>query len=162
MRHFIVYSFALLLSLSTWADPSATVDVTLSPAGSFKGKTSQVKGQAILKGDTVTASNLVVNLGSLKTGIDVRDTHTLKHLEVSKYPEAILVSATGRGGKGEGLIRIKGIEQKISGTYTVKGSELVADFPLHLSDFKIVGLKYMGIGVKDEVKLHVVVPIAKN
>ncbi len=158
------YLFALtfLICGISIAENSAVVDVALNPAGSFKAKTSEVKGEALLKGDTVTASNIIVNLKSLKTGIEVRDSHTLKHLEADKYTEAILVSATGKGGKGEGVIKIKGIEKKIAGTYKVNGNQLDADFPLQLSDFQISGIRYMGVGVKDQVVLHVSVPLKKQ
>lgn len=149
---------ALLFSSLTWA-ASATVDISLSPAGSFKGKTGDIKGFATKKGDEVTAQNIVVNLKGLKTGIELRDKHTQKHLETEKYPEAVLVSAKGKGGKGVGKIRIRGVEKDISGTYKVNGSELEAEFKLNLADFKITNVKYMGAGVEDEVVLHVAVPV---
>lgn len=157
----LILLLSVTLCLSTWAEPSVVFDVALSPAGSFKGKTAAVKGNATQKGDTFTAANIVVDLKTIKTGIEVRDQHTLKHLEVEKFPEAVLVSATGKGGKGEGVIKIRGIEQKISGTYKINGANLDAEFPLKLSDFKINGIRYMGVGVKDEIKLHVSVPVKK-
>ena len=157
----LIVLVTLSLSALVHAENLATVDVNLTPAGSFKAKTSEVKGEALLKGDTVTATNIIVNLKSLKTGIEVRDSHTLKHLEADKFPEAILVNATGKNGKGEGLIKIKGIEKKISGKYTINGSQLEAEFPLQLSEFQISGIRYMGVGVKDQVLLHVSIPLKK-
>lgn len=151
----------LLFSSLTWA-ASAVVDVTLSPAGSFKAKTGQIKGFATKKGDEVSAQNIVVNLKSLTTGIELRDKHTLKYLEVGKFPEAVLISAKGKGGKGTGKIRIRGIEKDISGTYKINGSELQAEFKLNLADFKITDINYMGAGVDDEVVLHVAVPVKGN
>lgn len=139
----------------------ASVDVKLSPAGSFVAKSTDVSGFAELKGDVVTAKNIVVTLKNIKTGIALRDDHTRKHLQVDKFPEAVLVSAHGQGGKGEGVIKIKGIQKKISGTYKISGKKLMADFPLKLSEFQISGIKYMGVGVKDEVIVHVTVPLGK-
>lgn len=139
----------------------AVVDVSLRPAGSFKGKTNEVKGFATMKGDKVEATNVSVNLKSLKTGISLRDDHTKKHLEADKYPEAVLVSATGQGGKGEGLIRIRGIEKKIAGTYKIEGSTLKADFPIKFSEFNIKNIKYMGVGVDDEGVIHIALPVKK-
>ncbi len=151
-----VYIF--LFSALTWA-ASASVDVALSPAGSFKGKTTDVKGFAIKKGAEVSAQNIIVNLKSLKTGIELRDHHTLKNLETDKYPQAVLISATGKDGKGTGKIRIRGIEKNIAGTYKINGNELLADFKLKLSDFKITNISYMGAGVDNEVVLHVAIPV---
>ncbi len=141
--------------------PSAVVDVTLTPMGDFKAKTNNVKGNAVLKGDEVSAQNIVVNLKSLKTGVELRDTHTLRHLQADKFPEAVLISATGKGGKGTGKIKIKGIEKPISGTYKIVDNMLLAEFPLKLTDFGIKDINYMSVGVEDEVKLHVAVPLKK-
>ena len=157
MRVFIFT--ALIVFAAQSFGQEAVVDVTLHPAGSFKAKTSEVKGFAKRSGDKVEAKDIKVDLKNLKTQIALRDTHTKKYLEVEKYPEAILVSATGSAGKGSGRIRIKGIEKKIEGTYEIKGKNLSANFSLKLSDFKITGIKYMGVGVDDKVVVHVTVPL---
>lgn len=158
MKLFSVYMLAIFTTSFVYAQ-EAKVSVKLSPAGSFIGKTNQVKGVVQKSGDGFSAQNIIVSLKSLKTGIELRDQHTLKHLEVEKYPEAVLVKAGGSGGKGSGIIRIKGIEKNISGTYTVSGQKIKAEFPLLLSDFKITGIKYMGVGVKDQVTVEIEVPV---
>ncbi len=146
-----------------YAETSANVDVKLSPAGFFKLVTKDVKGKAIKNGNAVSAENIVVVLKNVNSGISLRDEHTKnKYLEVSKFPDATLVSAKGENGKGTGVIKIKGIEKPISGTYTVKGNELAAQFDLKLSDFGIKGIKYMGVGVNDLVKVSVNVPLAQG
>lgn len=153
---------ALLLSMSfsyTALAQSVVVDVVLNPMGDFKAKTSDVKGEAVVNGDTVSASNIVVNLKNLKTGVELRDKHTQKHLGTDKFPEAVLVSATGKGGKGTGKIKIRGIEKDIAGVYKVDGKTLKAKFKLTLSDFGIEDINYMGVGVEDEVTLNVSVPV---
>lgn len=138
---------------------SAMVDVVLNPMGDFKAKTSAVTGFATQKGDEITAENIVVNLKSLKTGVELRDKHTQKHLETGKFPEAVLLSAKGKGGKGVGKIKIRGIEKDISGTYKVAGKKLQAKFKVKLSDFGITDINYMGVGVEDEATVTVVVPV---
>lgn len=145
------------------AETSANVDVKLSPAGSFKLVTKEVKGKATKQGNSVSAENIVVVLKNVSSGISLRDEHTKnKYLEVSKFPDATLISAKGENGKGTGVIKIKGIEKPISGTYTIKGNELAAQFELKLSDFGIKGIKYMGVGVNDIVKVSVNVPLAQG
>ena len=152
--------FALLFSVAAQAQ-MATVDITLKPAGSFKLKSNEVKGFAMMKGASVEAKNISVGLKNVVTGISLRDDHTKKHLEVEKYPEAVLVSAVGTGGKGEGVIRIRGIEKKVSGTYQIEGSSLQATFPIKLSEFNITNIRYMGVGVADDAKVNVTVPVRK-
>lgn len=105
----------------------------------------------------------MAKLKNLKTGKELRDKHaTEKYLEVGKFPEAVLLKASGRNGKGEGRIKLRGIEKDVKGTYKINGSELESTFPIKLSDFGITGVKYMGVGVNDEVVVHVTVPIKKK
>ncbi|MBO9665906.1 MAG: YceI family protein [Bdellovibrio sp.] len=158
MKMFVA-SMLVTLGVSSAYAQSAMVDVVLNPMGDFKAKTTQVKGEATVKGDEVSAQNIVVNLKSLTTGVELRDKHTQKHLETTKFPEAVLVSATGKGGKGTGKIKIRGVEKEIAGTYKVQGKILSADFKLNLSDFGMTDINYMGVGVEDTVTLHVTVPV---
>ncbi len=148
----------LSLSVSAFAQ-EASVDVKLRPAGAFKGKSTEVRGFAVQKGDEVEAKDINVGLKNIATGIKLRDEHTRKHLEVEKFPDATLVSAKGKGGKGEGIVRIHGVEKPVAGTYKVEGGKLMAEFPIKLSEFGISGIKYMGIGVDDEAKINVTVPV---
>jgi len=152
---FLAISF---LSLPTWAQ-IASVQVSLRPAGSFIGKSSSVQGFAQQKGDHVEAHNIIVNLQNLETGITLRNEHTKKHLDTEHFPTAVLVSAQGKNGKGTGIIKIKGIEKPITGSYEIHGKTLIATFKLNLSDFKIDHIKYMGVGVADEVQISVEVPV---
>ncbi len=161
MKTFFVTMIAILFPLLVCAK-GAVVDVALTPAGDFKAKTEDVRGFATMKGDTVTAENVVVNLKNLTTGLSLRDKHAReKYLEVNKYPEMVLVKAIGRGGKGRGRIKYRGVEKDVIGTYSIKGSELTAKFRMKLSDFNIKGIKYMGVGVDDEVTVHVELPLKK-
>lgn len=138
---------------------SVTVDVVLNPMGDFKAKTSEVNGEATIKGDEVSAKNITVNLKNLKSGVELRDKHTHKYLDTKAYPEAVLISATGKGGKGKGKIKIKGVEHDVDGTYKVEDKVLKADFKVTLSDFGIKDINYMGVGVEDQVTIHVAVPV---
>lgn len=137
----------------------ASFDIKLSPAGNFTGKTPDVKGVAKKVGTKFVAENIVVNLTTVKTGLALRDEHTLKYLDTKTHPNAILVKAQGENGKGTGTIKIRGIEKPITGTFKIVGSELNAEFPISLKEFKIEGIRYMGVGVKDQVVVKVKVPV---
>lgn len=156
----MIFLTLILFSTQVFAQ-QAVVDLKLRPAGSFKAKSTDIKGFAVQKGDTVEAQNISVGLKKIQTGISLRDEHTRKHLDVEKFPEAVLVSAKGQGGKGQGIIRIRGVEKPISGTYKIQGSQLIAEFPIKLSEFNITGIKYMGVGVDDNAKVNVSVPLKK-
>ena len=155
-------AFTTTIGAGALAAGSLVADVTLNPAGDFKAKTSDVSGEATVSGDTVKADNIVVKLNKIVTGMPLRDRHAKeKYMEVNKYPEAVLTKATGKGGKGKGLLKFHGVEKEVSGTYKIEGSTLKASFPIKLSDFKISGINYMGVGVEDEVKIEVSVPVKK-
>lgn len=158
MKIFLMIWLAVNFSLAAMAQ-SASIDVVLNPMGDFKAKTAEVKGEAKVKGDEVSAQNIVVNLKNFKSGVELRDKHTQKYLNTASYPEALLVSATGKGGKGKGKIKIKNVEKDIEGTYKVSGNFLTADFKLKLSEFDIKEINYMGVGVEDEITVHVTLPI---
>jgi polyisoprenoid-binding protein YceI len=161
VRAFIL-PLVLLWAAAALAEVGVVTEINLKPAGSFKATTKEIQGEATQVGEAVQASNVIVKLKNLKTGIALRDKHaTEKYLEVEKYPEAILVSATGTNGKGTGKLKIRGIEKDIEGTYNIAGPELTAEFPIKLSDFGISGIRYLGVGVSDDVKLQVTLPLKK-
>ncbi len=97
IKYLLIISCCGVLPIMTWAsDAGVDIDVVLSPAGSFTAKTKQITGTAKKTADGVTADGIVVDLRSLKTGIELRDSHTKKYLMVNKYPKAKLLQATGK------------------------------------------------------------------
>lgn len=145
-----------------FAGSGFVADVALNPMGDFKAKVDGVKGEAIQEGDSVKAENVIFDLRNLSTGLALRDKHAKeKYLEVEKYPEAKLISATGKNGLGRAKISFHGKEKEVDGEYKVEGGFLLADFPLKLSDFGITGVGYKGIGVDDTVQVHATIPLKK-
>lgn len=158
----IALSLSIFLSLACANQAHAEkieVAFSLTPAGDFKAKTDDLKGDILVKDGKYSAQNLIVDLKSLKTGISLRDKHIQDKLETSKFSEAKLISASGENGKGSGKILIRGIEKEISGTYEIKDKNMVAKFELKLSDYGITGIKYLGVGVKDTIIVTVNAPI---
>ncbi|MFZ3231310.1 MAG: YceI family protein [Pseudobdellovibrio sp.] len=165
IKSFVVLSF--LLISSAWADQkNLKVYVTLFPAGDFIAETNDITGAAELVSPTeVKAKDIKINLKSLKTGMETRDDHAKnKYLEVQKFPEAILISAIGKNGKGAGVLKIHGKETKVDGTYTLVDNNkfLKAVFKTKLSSFDIKEINYKGIGVDDEIKVEITVPVAAS
>lgn len=160
-----VFTASILFAVSAHAQKSVKVSVTLFPAGDFVASTQDVTGSAKLVGpNQVKAENIRVNLKSLKTGIGLRDNHAKdKYLNVKEYPEAVLVSATGKDGKGQGILKIRNKESKVAGTYVLlKGNQfLKANFKTKLSEYGISDINYKGVGVEDEIAIEVVVPVTK-
>lgn len=158
---FLVVVSSVLVSTSAFAqNGGVAVDVTLTPAGSFQAKTEKITGTAYKTPDGgVAADNVMVQLNTLTTGIELRDKHTRKHLDADKFPMAKLINARGKDGKGTAVIEIKGKKQQVNGTYKVEGNTLKASFRVHLPDVNITGVKYMGIGVAEDVTVNISLPM---
>lgn len=161
--NFKVIALSIMVVGFVQAETGIVVDCKISPTGSFQAKTKEVKGAVTLKNKEVIADKIVVDLKSLTTGMGLRDDHMKKkYMEVEKFPEAVLSIGKGKDGKGEGKLKFRGIEKDIKGTYKLIGDkEVEASFDLSLAEFKISGIRYMGMGVKDTVKITVNVPVKK-
>ncbi len=130
----------------------------MSPAGNFKAK-GAVKGVVKQRGNVVISNQVVVDLNSLKTGIALRDKHLKQRLMTDKFPTAKLVKAKGTDGKAKAVISLMGKQHQINTTYTTQGKFLTSSFKMNLASLGIKDVKYMGVGVKDEVTVKVTVPV---
>ncbi len=155
----------IFVGFTAWAEKSEVkIFVTLTPAGDFIAKTSDVKGTAILNSadGSYTAENVVIDVKSLKTGLSLRDDHMLnKYLEVSKFPQIVLKKAKGVNNKGVGILVVKGKEVKVSGTYKATEQTIVAEFMMSLKAAGIEDVSYKGVGVEDEIKIIAEIPAQK-
>lgn len=162
MRFILNALIIMMLTITTAfakSKKSVLVDVQLTPAGSFEIKSSKVKGKVTKEGGKLIAKKLRISVKSLKTGISLRDKHLHKRLDYKKHPKIEIVEAVGSGGKGKGIIEVRGIKKPFSFTYKENGKSITAKFKLNLKDFKIPDLRYMSVGVEDEVKIIAVVPL---
>lgn len=159
-----IYIVLLAFCSLAFAEPAVEIDFKVSGGINFKATTKNVKGKVILQNGEYIAQGIAVDLKTLSTKMDLRDDHMKnKYLEVSKYPEATLVFGKGKGGKGIGKIKIRGIEKEIKGTYRpISDQEVEARFDINLSDFNIKGIRYMGVGVKDILNVKAIVPLEKG
>lgn len=167
MNKFLCFSTVMVLT-SVFATSFAQAQksdlkiyVTLTPAGDFVAKTTTIKGTAVEKADgSFTAENIEIDLNSLKTGISMRDDHMKeKYLDTKTYPKAILKKAVGKGGKGVGVLTIKGKDINVKGEYKKEGNLLISKFNLKLADTGITDVSYKGVGVDEELKIEIAVPI---
>ena len=78
---------------------------------------------------------------------------------VEKFPQAKLIKAVGKNGTGKALIEVKGMKQEVSGTYKINGHHVEASFPMKLKGLDITDVRYMGVGVKDEVIVSIDIPL---
>ncbi len=162
MNKFLFFTVFTFLTIFAQAQKSdIKIFVTLTPAGDFVAKTTAIKGVAVEKADgSFVAENIEVDLNSLQTGISMRDSHMKeKYLDTKTYPKAILKKAIGKGGKGVGVLNIKGKDINVKGEYKKEGNLLISEFTLMLADTGIVDVNYKGVGVDEEIKIEIAVPV---
>ena len=133
--------------------------VRLSPAGSFNAKTEAVEGFVFPVQGGYGAENIRVDLTGIKTGISLRDRHLQERMQTEKFPQARLIRAMGREGKGQAIIEIMGKQHRVQGDFRVEDNIFHAQFPLKLSDLDITDVRYMGVGVRDEIEVNLTLPI---
>lgn len=143
----------LTLTLCTSLYANVTAEVEISPAGSFAVKSGAIKGQVTQTRDGFSAKKLSVRVNDLKTGMDLRDKHLKEKLGASINPSVILYNVVAKNGNGVGELKVKDIKKKISFSYKKEGSDIIAKFKVNLADYKIDGISYMGVGVKDIVEV---------
>lgn len=157
MKAIVAVTF-LALSFSVLAENKVTLFVDLTPAGSFQAVSQKPKGDIFKSGDSFTADKLTVSIESFKTGIDLRDEHTWKHLNSSKHPKAILSDVKGQNGKATGTLEVNGIKKPVNISYKVVGSDVNAKFSVKASDFGLKKAEYLGVGVSDLINVEATLP----
>jgi polyisoprenoid-binding protein YceI len=148
-----------VVSIASFAsDNKITLFVSLSPAGSFSAVSNKAKGNVIKTGDSFTADKISVSIESFKTGIDLRDEHTWKHMNSSTHPKAVLSDVKGQGGKATGTLEVNGVKKPVTINYKVVGPDVSAKFTVKASDFGMKKAEYLGVGVVDTINVEAVLP----
>jgi hypothetical protein len=145
------------------------VECPLTIGGSFEAKTSAIQGTLTLTPAAgMFGGDLSVALGTLDTGIDLRNEHLRrKYLEVDRGPgfDRAVLSGISLGGGDPRRVQgrtpftatllLHGERRPVAGQATVHhdGSavRVEARFPVSVSAFGIAKPQYLGVGVKDQV-----------
>jgi polyisoprenoid-binding protein YceI len=149
------------------------VAVPLRPGGGFEAHTSSLGGTLTLAAHepVALAGELVVDLTTIDTGIDLRNRHLReKYLEVAKpgFDKAVLSEIRLPDAKGEafegrsgfsGTLRLHGVSHAVSGNAEIHHDgdsvRVSASFALTLTDFGVEPPQYMGVGVANRLGVKV-------
>jgi polyisoprenoid-binding protein YceI len=147
-----------------------TVVCPLTVGGSFEAKTKALSGEVGPAPQQAGGLDgaLLVKLDTLETGIGLRDHHLRdSYLEVGKgagYDVATIenIQLEKSDGKSpfQGTLMLHGQKRQVSGTSTIhrRGDGTIhvdAEFPLKVSEFEIPKPTYLGVGVRDEIRVKV-------
>jgi hypothetical protein len=152
------------------AGGDVTVVCPLTVGGSFEARTKALSGDvgpAPQQAGTLGGA-LLVKLDTLETGIGLRDHHLRdSYLEVGKgagYDVATLenIQLEKSDGKSafKGTLLLHGEKHQVSGMSTIHRNSdgtirVDAEFPLKVSEFAIPKPTYLGVGVRDEIRVKV-------
>jgi len=161
---------------AAWRVVRGDVRVTcpMTVGGSFEARTTALTGTLVLAGASRAAftGDLSVELGTLDTGIGLRDEHLRgEYLQIGQgeaFKRAVLSDiqlgdvdpATFQGKtRFTGVFLLHGTKKAIAGQATVRREgprvRVDASFPLLVSDFGIPKPRYLGVGVTNEVSVAV-------
>lgn len=154
-QFFVLFS---AFSFLAYAESKVTISVTLTPAGSFQAVSNRPKGNLTKSGDEFKADKVTVSIESFKTGIDLRDEHFWKHLQANKYAKATLTDLKAKAGQGTAMLEVNGVIKAIKISYTEKNGEILANLKVNAKDFNLPSAEYLGVGVKNEVIVDVILP----
>ncbi len=161
MRTFCVRLLAVFffLQVSSVALAQAiSVVVPLSPAGEFTMKSDKIVGKLKKKGSSYSAASLQTPISSIKTGIKLRDKHTRDRLGAPKEKFITVKNVKIKDGKGTAQITVNKVTKPLSFEAEEDGSNVKVKFTLKPSDFSLKDIRYMNVGVEDEVEAEILVP----
>lgn len=129
----------------------------IGPGGlAIEGKGSDVTVRE--QSDKLIAS---VGLGSLQTGIALRDRHMKeKYLETAKYPRAVFTVAKSKlkipgEGDADGSLQLHGVTKPVRIHFKATGNDKTATVTgssrINMKEFKIEVPSYLGVTVKPDV-----------
>jgi len=145
----------------------------LTVGGSFEAKTKSVSGEVVASAAEPgsVSGALRVDLQTLETGIAVRDRHMREtYLEVEKGPDYAVatfdqIRVEKLDGKStfKGTLLLHGQRQEVTGTADLQQRDgrirVQAQFPIKVSAFQIPKPTYLGVGVRDEIQIKVMLTV---
>jgi hypothetical protein len=180
-----VFEAAALLALALtaaaadgpqWSIASGDVRVLcpMTIGGSFEAKTSSLSGTLGVAGTQpiVLSGSLSVDLRTLDSGIAMRNGHMReRYLEVDKgegFAKAVLSEIRLTDAKDDSFkgatafsakLSLHGTSRPVAGRAEVRregaAMRIEASFPVSIPEFGIEKPRYLGVGVKDEVRVKV-------
>ena len=172
----LVLAGTTVVAADTWRAGQSDVRVIcpMTVGGSFDVSTDALSGSvtASASGSPAFDGSFAVDLRTLDTGISLRNEHLRKaYLEVDKgsgYDTATVSEIDLKGlnrdapeGKGSftGALTVHGVTKPVTGAVEVHqagaGRRVKASFPVNLSDYSIREPRYLGVGVKNTVRVEV-------
>jgi len=136
----------------------------LTVGGSFEARTKSVSGEV-----TASAADPGSVSGALR--IDLRDRHMREnYLEVEKGPEFAVatfdkIRIEKLAGKStfKGTLLLHGQRQEVTGVADLQQRDgrirVQAQFPIKVSAFQIPKPTYLGVGVRDEIQIKVMLTV---
>jgi polyisoprenoid-binding protein YceI len=172
----LVLVWAIAVAPNEWRVEQGDVRVIcpMTIGGSFEAKTTALSGSLArsTSGPHAFDGTLAVDLRTLETGIGLRDQHLREtYLEVDNGPafgvatlseidvQGLDPDATSGKGSFAGSLTLHGLTRQVAGSVDIRqsrgGRHVRAVFPVRLPDYHVRKPRYLGVGVKDTVRVEV-------
>jgi polyisoprenoid-binding protein YceI len=163
MKYTLLLAMALLsFTINSFGKGKVVATVELSPIGSFEAKSSKIRGRITKNTDgTFTSKKLSLKVTSLKTGIDLRDTHLHKSMLGKKFKKIVVTDVKGINGKGSAKLMLRGVTKPIRFKYKDSNGKIIINFSINLDKYKFEDINYKGVGVENKLKLEAIVDYKK-
>jgi polyisoprenoid-binding protein YceI len=136
-------AYAQTTSKTFFANDDKKKDVVMftseAPLETIVGKTADIVGLVDVDPANVSTAKarFEVDLATLKTGIDMRDTHMREqYLEIDKFPKAIFELTKVLKSSQNTLDDMKPVDLTVEGNFTVHGVTKAITIPMKVTYFK--------------------------
>ncbi len=177
MKHFTYFFFGCTLLFLTAFTIKNSIDWKISEG--YQVKFSGTDAEGIFKklsGDIQfdpknidsAYCKLIIDVKSINTGNGMKNKHALSDnwFAAEKYPtiefSSKLFSKSENGYTVTGMLKIHGIEKKITIPFNFKNSIFTSSFSVNRIDYKVGTMKGMMKKVSNEIKLKIIIPVSNN
>lgn len=149
MRKILILT--LVMSSLAYAGGEFKAKIGFKIGSGFSVKSEKIRGSfSKISSDHFEAKKIRASLSKMFTGNETRDSHMRDRFS---GPSVVIKNAKAKNGKGTATITMNKISKKEQFNYKKAGKKLKIDLKVNLSDYKLKGISYGDILLKDEVKV---------
>lgn len=151
MKKLTIITLIALLSYSSFGAGRFIASVKFKIGLGFDVVSDNVKGKFKKEGNKYTAKKIKASIRKMTTENASRDDHMKDRF--GKNKTIVIERAIASKGKGVAIISMNGIKKKERFTYKEAGKKLKINLNVSMADYKLIGISYKDIVLKDKVAI---------
>lgn len=149
MKTLTILTIISLLSVSSFGAGRFIASVKFKIGLGFDVVSENVKGSFKKSGNKYVAKKIKASIRKMTTDNEARDEHMKDRF--GKNRTIVIERAIASGGKGVAIVSMNGVKKKERFTYKETGKKLKINMNVSMADYKLVGISYKDIVLKDTV-----------